>query len=872
MPALTRIKSTLRSLFRKEELDLDLDDELQNYLDELADEKIRAGMSPEKARRQARIELGGVEQVKERVRQNRLGASLDVLAQDLRLTFRVLGKNPGFAAVAILTLAIGIGATTALFSTVNAVLLQALPFEEPDQLVLGRKTINGQQGGAVSRLDYFDYRERCRSFENLAALTGMRGILTGGSEPRRVRGAYVTWNLFPTLRVSPAAGRLFLPPDEKGEAPVVVISHALWQSLFAGSPDAVGGAIKLDGRPLTVVGVMPRGFRFFFDADLWLPVTVDGPYDLQRDSHSHLVVGRLGPGVTMQQAQSEVDAFSAVLEEQYPATNAAKGLRLDGLHDSFVENVRTSLLMLMATTVLVLLIACGNVAGLLMARGQRRLPELALRSALGAARGRLIRQLLSESILLAAVAGLAGVGLAYVLQGLVLRLLPVGRLGIDGAGIDGRSLLFALAVTVVTSLIVGVLPAWKSTAVNLAQRIGTGQRNSSGVPSTRLRNAMVALQVAIAVVLLVGTGLLVRSLGHLAGAELGFDPDNLFTGAVQIQYGKYPDAEQQNLFFTSLLEEVKALPGVDSASLVNKLPILDPWMDWSIWPAEQPQATIQDQVSVMARWVRPGYFETMRIPLIRGRDIAATDVAGTPQVVVISEQTARDLFGDQDPVGRPVKIGWDDEAFEIVGVVGDARLNELREASPAMYMSNAQMPSTWMRLVVRTSTDPMNVAEPIRRLLRQKDPDALLSQPITMHAILDEDLGEYRIVTLSLSLFAGVALLLTGIGLYAMLAYHVSQRYHEIGIRMAMGAAASDVFAVVTRKGLVLVGKGLLLGLAAAYPGTLLIRQLLFEIRLLDLATYASALLFLVTVSLLACALPTWRALRINPVEVLKKE
>ncbi len=873
MPVLSKLRGTFSSLFRKAQLDRDVDQELESYLEMLTREKVEAGIDPEQARRQALIELGGVEQVKERVRQDRVGAGLDTLAQDVRLSLRTMVKNKGFATVAILTLAIGIGATTALFSTVNSVLLRALPFDEPERLVWARKTIEGRESWPVSRLDYFDYREQCRSFEDLGAMASLDGVLTGGSEPRKVRGAYVTWNLFATLRVIPAVGRPFLPAEEKGGAPVVIISYGLWQSRFAGSPEAVGDSIELDGSSLRVVGVMPRGFRFYYDdVDLWQPVTRDGPYDLERDSHSHVVIGRLAPGVTIEQAQDEVDSVAAALEKQYPDTNAAKGLRLNKLHDAMVEDARTILLMLMATTVLVLLIACGNVAGLLLARGQQRLPELALRSALGASRRRLLRQLLSESLILTAFAGTLGIGIAYLLRDLVLRLLPVGRLGIDGPVIDGYALCFALGVTVATGLLTGGLPALKSTAPDLSRMIGIGSRGTSGVPGSRSRNAMVVLQVASAVVLLVAAGLLVRSLGRLAGTEPGFDAENLLTGQLQIQAGKYPHAEQRNRFFSSLLEEVEALPGVDSASLISKLPILNPGQDWYIWPADRPQASLRDQYMAMARFVGPGYFKTMRTPLLSGRDVRATDVAGAPQVVVISEQVARDLFPDRDAVGQEVKIGWESETFEIVGVVGDTRLNGLRRASPAMFMSGAQFPGDGTRIVVRTATDPGLLVEPIRQALRRMDPDALLSETATMHAVIDDYLADFRIVTFALTLFSGIALLLTGIGLYGVLAYHVSRRYHEIGIRLAMGATPADMFGLVGGRGLTMVGAGLLLGIAAAYPATLLVRRLLFEVQPLDPAAYAGTVLFLAAVSLAACLLPAWRAIRINPVEVLKAE
>ncbi|UCC74284.1 MAG: ABC transporter permease [Gemmatimonadota bacterium] len=876
MPTYRRVISTFRSLFRKVELDRELDEELAAYLDLLTEEKIRAGMGPEQARRAARLELGGVEQVKEKVREKRLGATIDTLLQDVRYAFRSLRKNRSFSVVSVLILAIGIGANTALFSNIQTVLLRPIPFAEPDRLVAGRKTINGRLEGTVSRIDYFDYREFGQSFEELAALANFTQefTVTGGGRPELVEAAYVTWNLFPTLGVNPVSGRLFLPEEEEQDGlQIVLISYGLWQRRFGGSPDAIGKSIIIENVPLTVVGVMPRGFRFLFDADIWFLVDRYGPFDGERDDHSHLVIGRLKPGVTIEAAQGEVDAISSNLARQYPDTNAGKGLLLIELHSHMVRDVRLSLLLLMATTALVLLIACGNVAGLLLARGERRQSEMAMRSALGASTRRLVRQLLTESVILTVVAGLLGIVFAYLLQDMLLRLLSIEELGIGRPMVDAGALVFALVLAVVTGLLVGVIPALRGAATQPAQQLGSGTRASSSLRSTRLRSGLVVLQVALSVALLVGSGLLLRSFAQLARVELGFESDNLLTGRLKIPAAAYPTLEERAQFFTSLLDEIEALPGVGSAALVSRLPILSPYQDWGVWPAEQPDPMLQDSFSALVRWVSPGYFRTIGIPLLRGRDISSSDLPGDPFVAVLSESTARTVFGDADPIDRLVHIGWKEREFRVVGVVADARLNALRGApDAAAYMSAAQLGATRLQVAVRTAGEPTLLVGAVESLLRQKDPDVVFARPASMEWALDDQLADFRTVIVSLTLFAGVALLLTAIGLYGLLAYHVSQRGNEFGIRLAMGASNADLLGMVLKMGLVLVGVGLLVGLAFAYPGALLVRQMLFETPPLDPATYVGAIGFLGLMAALACLLPAWRVTRVNLVEVLRSE
>ena len=753
MALVVRLKSTLRSLTRKEELDRDLDEELQSYLELLTQEKIEGGMNPEEARREARLELGGVEQVKVQVRESRLGAALDSLFQDIRYSFRALGRQKGFTAVAVAILAIGIGANTALFSTVNTILLRSLPFEDPDQLVIGIKTTDGALRGPVSRVDYFDYRELNRTFEELALFSDFttQSTLAGGARPELVQAMQVSWNVFSALRVAPAEGRLFLAEDERqGGRQGVLISHGFWQRHFGGSPDAVGSALSLDGSSVVVLGVLPQGFRFMHQTDVWSLIDRDGPYDDTRDSHSYTVVGRLKPGVSRAQAQSDLDAISAGLEQEHPDTNKGKGLAVLGLHEAVVWNVRLSLLLLMATAFLVLLIACGNVAGLLLARGQQRLPEMALRTALGAPRGRLVRQLLTESVILSLLAGAAGIAVAFQIQGLLLQLVPVESTGIAPPALDGAALVFAVVVSVLTGLAVGVVPALRVAGVNPSPQLKTGT-HSAGRQSTRIRSGLVVLQVAGSIVLLVGAGLLIRSLTHLTQVDLGFDPDHLLTGTVRILDTDYPTTEQRHLFFSTLLEEIEAQPGVASAALASKLPVRDPWQDWPIWRAEDPRPARQDSFFAMARWVSPGYFDTVGIPLLKGREMSAGDVPGSPLVVVLSEDTARALFPDGEPLGQSVKLGWTDDPYRVIGVAADARLNSLRRSpDAAFYAAAAQMEATGimqatqLQVAVRTPGDPERLVGPLEGLLRRKDPNALLTGAATMRSVVDEALGDFR--------------------------------------------------------------------------------------------------------------------------------
>jgi len=874
--AYRRIKGSLRSLLRKDDLDRELDEELRSYVDLVAYEKIRAGMEADEAYRQARIELGGVEQVKERVRDRRLGAQVDVLLQDLRYAGRSLRKNVGFTVVAVAILAIGIGATTALFSNVHSVLVRGVGYPDADRMVILRKSYDGRTSGPLSRLDYYDFRDTSETLEDIAsfATSGYRAVLSDGPQPELVRVGFATWNLFSLLGARPIAGRGFLLSDEQvGGSTAVLISEGLWKRRFGSRPEAIGSTLQLDGMASTIAGVLPGTFSFMDEAEVWRLIDRDGPFDPLRDQHSILGLGRISSSSTFEQARVELEGIAARLAEVYPETNAGKSVSFTPLQDYMVRDVRVGLLLLMATTALVLLLACGNVAGLLLARGERRISEMAMRSALGASRRRLVRQLLTESVLLTSFAGALGIGIAYLFNGLLLRLIPIGEIGIDRPAIHATALWFAVVISIGTGLLVGLVPALRTAGNRPAQQLQSGSRSSAAGRSVRLRSGLVVLQVAVSIALLVASGLMIRSLANLSAAELGFDTDHLLTGNIRIQSPDYATPEETVRFFIDVKNEIASQPGVSSTALINKLPIISPWMDWGIWPAEVPPPSARDMDYAMARYVSSGYFETMGIPLISGRDILPSDRVGTEDVVVISESTARTLFGDEEALDCLVGIGWTERSFRVVGVVGDAKLNLVRDdPNQAMYMAMAQNGASFMYLAVRTTDHPESVAGQIEDIVRNRDSNALFADAASMESVLSRDRAGFRTVITSLVLFAGLAMTLTAIGLYGVLAYHVGTRRREFGIRRAVGATNGAVLGMVFGRGLSLVGIGLVAGLAVAYPGTLLFRQLLFETTAVDPLSYAGSIGFFVLVAAAACLIPAVRATRTEIMQVLRTE
>ncbi|MFC1790987.1 ABC transporter permease [Gemmatimonadota bacterium] len=807
------------------------------------------------------------------------GSLLSDLGLDVRFALRALRRTPGFTAVALLTLALGIGATTAMFSVLNTAMRRSLPFPEADRLVLGRATFTGEVNPWVAFPDYQDYRDQAASLESLATIGGGSGLvtITGADEPEQARITYVTRNFFETLGSPPVLGRTFtieeLPGEGGGE---VVISHSFWQSWFGGDPEVLGRALTINGSSATVMGVLPPGFRFLYDVDLWVPPWPGNSDPITRRYHNWLLVGRLAPDVSIGAAQSEVDVISTQLEAAYPDSNRDKALQLDDLHGALVEGFRQSLFVLVGAIVLVLLIACGNVASLLMARGSTRTSELAVRAALGAGRVRLTRQLLVECVILALAAGGTGVLLAVWLQDLILGFISMDTLGIGEEGLSSTMLGIALVLSLGTVFLFGVFPSFAATRANPAEDLKEGSRGSTSGGGIRYRSGLVVLQVALSLVLLVGSGLLIRSFARLRGVDPGFRVENLLTATVSLPADDYQDGEQRIQFFRSLREQIAALPGVEAVGLSSHLPILQTAGNVAIWNPERPPETNNDAPWADRRIVLPGYFETMEIPLVEGRVLEEGDVEGSPPVIVLNRTTAESIFPEESPLGRQVAVDVGQEEpgfFQVVGVVEDHQLSSLAGGPrPAMFFPYAQQPWSAMRLAVGAAADPGALIRPIQVRIWELDRDIVLSNAQTMEDVIANSVAGSRSVTTVLGMFAAVALALAALGLYGVLAFFVTQRMQEIGIRVALGASSGNVIRLIITRGMILVGVGSVLGIAGAIGATRLVEGMLFQISATDPSTYVGVTGVFLVVALGACLLPAWRALRVDPVEAFRAE
>jgi predicted permease len=795
---------------------------------------------------------------------------------DIRHASRSLIHAPGFTLVVVFILAVGIGATVAMFSIMEAAMLRPLPYAEPDRLVLGNTTFDGNVNWTSSAEDYWDWRDMSTSFDQFAATTGFAAnhTITGGERPEEVPGTIVSINFFATLGNGPQLGRGFVPDEAVEGAPnVAMISYGYWQRRYGGSPDVLGSTLNLDGEPYEIVGVMAAGFRFYYDVDVWRPMRPDSDFIGARRFHNWVLLGRLGPGVALEEAQSEVDVISAQLEAQYPDSNQGKALLLTPLAEAMMFGYRQSLVMLMAAVSLVLLIACGNVAGLMLARGSARRLELSVRAALGASGVRLVRHLLSESLVLAIVGGILGTLLAAWLQPFFLQLLAIDPPAGQGAGLPVSVLTFALVVSIAAGVLAGIVPAIRTSRSGLFDELKSSVRTTDA-GGARFRSGLVVVQVALTIVLLIGSGLMIRSLSNLMSVDAGFDSRNLLTAEIRLPGSEYTDREQRIQFYTALVERLGAIPGVDEVAVINQLPIRNPGNNIYVHDEANPPIDPSEIRSAYIRTVLPGYFKIMGIPLLSGRAIAASDVAEGPPVLVVSQRMADSIFPGVNPVGRRAVVDFGQPvALEVVGVVGEVHMSGLAvEPFPAMYTSYLQMPYSAMAIAVRTAVEPESVVRPLREAVWALDPNLPVADVSTMESVIGRTLVTRKVRAVALSVFGGIALLLATVGLYGVLAYWVTRRYHEIGIRVALGASSGNVVEMILKRGIGLVAIGIALGLGGAFAGARLLEDMLYNVQPFDLTTFASVGAFFTGVAFVACLVPAWRALRVNPAETLQAE
>ena len=813
---------------------------------------------------------------------------METLFKDFRYGVRMLMKRPGFTAVAIIALALGIGANTAIFSVVNAVLLKPLPFSDPDRLMKVYETDKhrGVTQGSASYPDFADWRDQNHVFERIAAFHDSSYILTGGDDAVRFQGAVVSADLFALLGVTPILGRTFLPEEDKpgDSGRVVMLSHGLWQRQFNSDPNILGRSLTLDGMNYSVVGVMPAGFKFPIGnepVELWTTFAVESQgtdaMTAQRGAHYLKVIARLKPDVTISQAQAEMDTIASRLEQQYPDENSHRGVYVVGALEDLVGDVRPALFILLSAVGCVLLIACANVANLLLARATTRHKEMAIRAALGASRMRVVRQLLTESVMLALVGG--ALGLLVALWGTDLLVVLSGD-DIPRAteiGLDGGVLLFTLAVSVLTGVIFGLVPAIQSSRPDLSESLKEGGRGSTeGARRNLIRSALVVFEVAIAIVLLVGAGLLIESLRRLQKINPGFDSKNVLTLRMGLPDVKYT-TEKQVAFYRELLERINALPGVARASSVLPLPLSGDRVRTTFETEGRPIAQ-GDLPTAELRAIGLDYFRAMAIPLVKGRDFTARDDGKAPSVIIVNSAFAEKFFPGEDPIGKHIKpgISFDEDEppmREIVGVVGNVRHLKLDAAEEAeFYAPHAQIPFDSMTLVVKSDKDPRGLVGAIQQEVRAMDKDLPVFDIKTLDDYVSAAVAQPRFNTLLLAIFAGLALVLTAVGLYGVMSYSVAQRTHEIGIRMALGAQASDVLKLVVSQGMLLTLIGVAIGLSAAFALTRLMASLLYGVSATDPATFAIVAATLSAVAFLACYIPARRAMKVDPMIALRYE
>ena len=812
------------------------------------------------------------------------------ILQDLRYAVRQLRKSPGFTAIAVITLALGIGANTAIFSVVNGVLLRPLAFREPNRLVHvwhvpPAKSFPGMATFAVSAANYLDWKSQNQVFENMAIYTYHSFTLTGGEKPEQVDAGAVSSGFFETLGVQPMLGRVFSPQeDQPGRSNVVVLSHRFWQDHFGSNADIVGHNINIDGQSFVVAGVMPPSFRYPDVAQVWTPMAWTDKDRAVRGEHHYAVVARLKSSINLQQAQAAMNTISSRLEQLYPDDNRGWGAVVVPLHDDLVSDVRPALLVLLGAVAFVLLIASVNVANLALAKTLSRRKEIAIRTALGASSVRVLRQVLAETVLLALVGGAIGLTYAHFGVRLIMAFLADKLPRSMEVRLDLRVLGFAALISILTGILAGVLPALRLTRadVNQALKQGLG-RTDSDSGGHRTRSVLVVAEVALSLVLLIGAGLMIRSFQQLQGVNPGFESHGVLTMTTAISRAKFPVPAQQIRFFEQVLQRVRTLPGVESAGVIDDIPLNGNGSHQPIAIEGRPVVAMSEQPEVDVRLISSGYMSAMRIPIVRGRDFADTDVAGRPAAILISASMAQHYWPGEDPIGKRLTLTFFPDAVrQVVGVVGDVKLDGLDQARPStivyMPLDQASAPVTggWnsfpMTLVVRSASNPTGLISAVANAVHEVDREIPVRDIFTMDDLVTNSMSQPRLNMLLLGAFAGLALLLAAIGIYSVLSYSVKRRVQEIGIRLALGARMRDVLRMVIVEGMKPTLLGVVIGTAGALAIGHVLSSLIYGVKPTDPITFLSVAVLLGAIALLASIIPAYRAAKVDPMMALRFE
>ena len=807
---------------------------------------------------------------------------MDTLLRDLRYAVRMLANRPSFTVVAVLALALGIGANTAIFSVVNAVLLRPLAYKEADRLLMVWENHEAREGPKTewtSPPTFGDWRDQNQVFDSISAFQFWLPTVTGSSEPESLNGAAVSHDIFQTLGVDPSLGRSFRAEEDRaGGERVVLLGHGLWKRRFGADASILNRTITLNGEPYTVIGVMPEGFRFpiISNAEAWTPLQQRLNPDCGRGCYTLRTVARLKPGVTIERARQEMGSLAEGLAEKYPEANINVGITLVPLHEQIVGQLKPMLLVLLGAVGFVLLIACANVANLMLARAATREREIAIRTALGASRARLVRQLLTESLLLALMSAALGLLLAFWLVDVMVAFSPEGTPRIDEVSIDIMVLGFTLAVAVITGLVFGLVPALSATRPNFSQSLKEGKGTDTSSGKKAARSTLVVAEVALALMLLIGAGLLIKSFANLLHVDPGFNPANVMTLQLNLPVTRYPEGRQVSAFYADLLGRIKSIPGVESVAAGSALPLAGNDTDVSFFIEGRPAPGPGEKQAAWYSRVTPDYFHTMGIGMVSGRPFDERDQANSPRVVIVSETLARRYWPGEDPVGKRLSLGGNPDKpnwREIVSVVRDVKQFGIdADARPTIYIPHAQASNRFMTVTVRTTAEPTSIISAVRSQIAGLDSELAISNISSMQELVATSIAPSRMIMMLLAVFAGLALILAAVGIYSVIAYGVTERTREIGIRMALGAAKRDVLKLIVGRAAMLTLAGVALGLAGAFALTRFMKSLLYEVDTFDPVTFAGISLLLVGVALLASYIPARRAAKVDPMVALRYE